>query len=144
MANKPAPRRRGPPSMWDASKRPAYLDRMGAEAIRAINEEAMGTPEKRAADTAMLRGHILRAVRKRRHLKPIEANLSKADRLQRLEQLLNESQPRLSALGSAVLLKKKSAASTALILKNRGLFLEVELDTLRKDIALLRKLARPS
>ena len=37
---------------------------------------------------------------------------------------------------------KKSAASAALIMKNRGLFVEVEMDTLRKDIALLRKLAR--
>lgn len=37
---------------------------------------------------------------------------------------------------------KKSAASAALILKNRGLFVEIKTDTLRKDIALLRKLAR--
>lgn len=103
---------------------------MGADAIRAINEEVMGTPKKRAADAAKLRGQILRVVRKRRYFKPIEATLSKTDRLERLKVALNELRPGHSALWCASVLKK------------RGLFLEVELDTLRKDIALLRKLAR--
>ena len=105
---------------------------MGADAIRTINEAVTGTPAERAADAAKLRGQILRSVRKRRHLRPIEASLSKVDRLQRVSKALNECRFELSARRSAEILKRK------------GLFLDVETDTLRKDIALLRKLARSS
>ena len=126
MADKPVPRRPGRPSL-----RPAYLARMGAAAIRAINEEFTGTPEKRAARAAVLRGQILRVVRNERLVKPTEASLAKADRLKRVAQALNDVNPKLSARGYAGHLKRM------------GLFLDVETDTLRKDIASIRKLARP-
>ena len=126
MNTKPAPRRRGRPSL-----RPVYLARMSAAAIRAINEEFTGTPEKRAARAAVLRGQILRVVRNERLVKPTEASLAKADRLKRVTQALNDVKPKLSARGYAEHLKR------------RGLFLDVETDTLRKDIASIRKLARP-
>ena len=132
MADKQLPRRRGRPPIWDTSKRPEYLDRLGADVIRAINEEAFGTPEKRAADTAELRGQILRAVRKQRYRTPAEATRSKTDRLQRIENALKQLRQELSASNCAVNLKKK------------GFFSDVETDTLRKDIARVRKLARPS
>ena len=105
---------------------------MDATGVRAINEAVIGTPEKRAADAAVLRGQILRAVRRRRHLKPIEATRSRADRLQRVAKALNE------------LRSEHSARRCAEILKRRGLFSDVEADTLRKDIAAIRKLARSS
>ena len=131
MAGKSNPRRRGPPSIWDKALRPAYLDRMGADAIRAINETVTGTSEERAADAAVLRGQILRMVRNERLVKPTEASLAKADRLKRVAQALNDVNPKLSARGCAEHLKR------------RGLFLDVESDTLRKDIASIRKLAHP-
>ena len=132
MADQQAPRRRGRPPIWGASKRPEYLDRLGADAIRAINEEAFGTPEKRAAEITLQRGQILRAVRKQRHRTPTEATRSKTDRLQRIENALKELRPELSASNCAVNLKKK------------GFFSDVETGTLRKDIARIRKLARLS
>ena len=132
MADKQAPRRRGSPSIWDASKRPKYLDRLCPDAVRAINEAVTGTPEERAATVAKLRGQILRAVRKQRHRTPTEATRSKTDRLQWVENALKELRPELSASNCAVNLKKK------------GFFSDVETGTLRKDIARIRKLARLS
>lgn len=103
MADKQAPRRPGRPSL-----RPVYLAGMGAAAIGAINEEFTGTPVKRAARAAVLRGQILRVVRNERLVKPTEASLAKADRLKRVAQALNDVNPKLSARGYAEHLKQES------------------------------------
>ena len=109
MSDKSVPRRPGrPPNpIWIVSNRHGYLARMGAAAIRAINEEFTGAPEKRAARAAVLRGQILKAVRNKRLVKPTEASLAKADRLKRVAQALIDVKPKLSARGYAEFLKRK-------------------------------------
>ena len=129
MAGKPAPRRTGLPPIlrWDASTGPKYASRLGADTTRAINEDVIGTPEMRAAEVARLRSQILRAVRKQRHIKPIEASLARVDRLKQLEKAL------------VVMRSDLSAIAIAGILKGRSLFPDVQLGTLRKDILTIRK-----
>ena len=131
MVDKPAPRRPGRPrgSALDrdiASISPELAAKFAANLW--TNQDVLVS--KVAAAKAQKK--ILGDVRKRRLLKPPESSRSKAYRVQAVKAAITDVPPTISA------------SQTASILKKRGLFYEVRTDTLRKDIARIRKLARPS